>query len=141
LNCCVVELLYANFYTMENRKYLKLIDIEAYKIAFHLSNYIWNIVIKWDYFAQKTIESQFVDAADSISADIAEGFGRWHKKDKIRFYRYNQGSHKESLDWNEKSKVRNLITKEQYDYIFSQLSILPLKINSLIKYTNEHLKE
>jgi four helix bundle protein len=126
---------------MENRKYLKLTDIEAYKIAFHLSNYVWDIVIKWDYFAQKTIGSQFVDAADSISANIAEGFGRWHKKDKIRFYRYSQGSHKESLDWNEKSRIRNLITKEQYDYIFSQLSILPLKINTLIKYTNEHLKE
>jgi four helix bundle protein len=126
---------------MENKKYLKLTDIEAYKIAFHLSNYVWDIVIKWDYFAQKTIGSQFVDAADSISANIAEGFGRWHKKDKIRFYRYSQGSNKESLDWNEKSRVRNLITKEQYDYIFSQLSILPLKINSLIKYTNEHLKE
>jgi four helix bundle protein len=90
---------------------------------------------------KKRLASQFVDAADSISANIAEGFGRWHKKDKIRFYRYSQGSHKESLDWNEKSRIRNLITKEQYDYIFSQLSILPLKINTLIKYTNEHLKE
>jgi four helix bundle protein len=126
---------------MDDKKYLKLTDIEAYKIAFHLFNYVWEIVIKWDYFAQKTIGSQFVDAADSISSNIAEGFGRWHKKDKIRFYRYSQGSQKESLDWNEKSKVRNLITKEQYDHIFSQLSILPLKINSLIKYTNEHLKE
>ncbi|MCK4639103.1 MAG: four helix bundle protein, partial [Bacteroidales bacterium] len=27
------------------------------------------------------------EAADSISANIAEGFGRYHKKDKIKFYR------------------------------------------------------
>lgn len=126
---------------MGNSKYLKLNDIEAYKIAFHLSNYVWDIVIKWEYFPQKTIGAQFVDAADSISANIAEGFGRWHKMDKVRFYRFSQGSMKECFDWNEKSKVRKLITKEEYEYIFNQLSQLPLKINSLIKYTNEHLKE
>jgi len=32
---------------MEHKKFLKLNDIEAYKIAFHLSNYVWSIVIKW----------------------------------------------------------------------------------------------
>lgn len=29
------------------KKYLKLEDIGAHKIAFELSNYAWNIVIKW----------------------------------------------------------------------------------------------
>lgn len=97
-------------------KYLKLSDILAYKIAFHLSNYVWNIVIQWDYFAKSTIGRQFVDAMDSISANIAEGFGRYGKKDKIRFYRISYGSMKECFDWNEKSKVRGLLTKEQYEY-------------------------
>ena len=69
---------------MDN-KYLKLNDISAYKIAFNLSNYIWQIVIKWDYFAKDTVGKQFVKAADSISANIAEGFGRYGKKDRIRF--------------------------------------------------------
>ena len=31
---------------MEQEKFLKLNDIEAYKIAFHLSNYVWNVVTK-----------------------------------------------------------------------------------------------
>ena len=124
---------------MENKNYLKLNDIEAYKIAFHLSNYIWNIVIGWNHFAKETVGEQFVTAADSISANIAEGFGRYHKKDKIKFYHYSFGSVKECFDWNEKSKVRQLITIEQYNHIFSQLDLLPLKINSLIKFTNEKL--
>lgn len=122
------------------KKYLKLNDISAYKIAFELSNYVWEIVVKWDYFAKKTVGAQFVDAVDSISANIAEGFGRYHKKDKIKFYRYSFGSLKESFDWNEKSKVRKLLTPEQYAHIFSQLDRLPLEINSLIKYTNEKLR-
>lgn len=64
------------------RKYLTLNDISAYKIAFHLSNYVWDIVIKWDQFAQNTIGRQFVDAVDSISANIAEGLAGTTKKTK-----------------------------------------------------------
>ncbi|MBA4411197.1 MAG: four helix bundle protein [Bacteroidota bacterium] len=48
--------------------------------------------------AQKTIGAQFIEAADSISANIAEGFGRYHKKDKIKFYYYSRGSTFESTD-------------------------------------------
>lgn len=70
-----------------DKKYLKLNDIECYKIAFHLSNYVWEVVIKWEWFAKKTMGSQYVEAVDSISANIAEGFGRHFKKDKVNFYR------------------------------------------------------
>ena len=83
---------------MEDKKYLKLNDIECYKIAFHLSNHVWDIVVKWNVFAQRTVGEQFVRAIDSISANIAEGFGRYSKKDKIIFFRYSQGSLSESLD-------------------------------------------
>ena len=71
--------------TEVEKKYLKLSDIESYRIAFHLSNYIWNIVLKWEWFAKKTLGSQYVQAMDSVSANIAEGFGRHFKKDKIKF--------------------------------------------------------
>ncbi|MFA4852585.1 MAG: four helix bundle protein [Bacteroidales bacterium] len=121
------------------KKYLKLNDIEAYRIAFHLSNYVWDIVIKWDYFAKSTLGSQFVDSVDSISANIAEGFGRYNKKDKVKFYRYSQGSMLESLDWNEKAKVRKLITQDEYNHNFGELQKLPKSINSLIKFTNSNL--
>ena len=80
------------------KKYLKLNDIDAYKRAFHLSNRVWDIIIQWDYFSKNTIGSQFVRAVDSISANLAEGFGRYTKKDKIKFYRIAAGSLKESFD-------------------------------------------
>ena len=122
-------------------KYLKLNDIEGYKISFHLSNYVWEIILNWDIFAKKTIGAQFVNAVDSISANIAEGFGRHFKKDKVNFYRYSKGSLKESFDWNEKAKVRKLISEVEYNHIFQELDKLPKAINALIKYTNEKLKE
>jgi len=124
---------------MEKKKYISLNDVKAYKIAFHLSNYVWDVVVRWDHFAQNTIGRQLVNAIDSISANLAEGFGRYHKKDKIKFYRYSFGSVKESLDWNEKSKVRSLLKQEEYEHIYEQLSFLPKEINGLIKLTNRKL--
>jgi len=124
---------------METKKFLKLNDIESYKIAFKLSNQVWDIVLKWDYFAKDTVGKQFVKSVDSISANIAEGFGRYSKKDKVKFFRYSVGSLYESLDWNEKSYIRGLITEEEYSHIFSELIKLPKAINSLIIFTNKKL--
>ena len=121
--------------------YLKINDIEAYNIGFTFSNKVWDFVLAWSYLAQKTIGAQFIDAADSISANIAEGFGRYHKKDKIKFYHYSRGSVLECIDWLEKSKVRNLITPGQYNELRNELEKLPKSINSLIKYTDQQLKE
>jgi len=121
--------------------YLKITDIESYNIGFNFGNKVWDIVISWSYLAQKTIGAQFIDAADSISANIAEGFGRYHKKDKIKFYHYSRGSVLECVDWLEKSEVRNLITSEQYDQLRNELEKLPKSINSLIKYTDQQLKQ
>jgi four helix bundle protein len=121
------------------KKYLKLADIEAYTIAFSLSNYVWEIVVTWEYFERRTVGQQFVEAVDSISANIAEGFGRFGKKDKIRFYRYADGSVFESLDWNEKSKIRELLLPEQYSHVFDELQKLPKAIKSLVKFTNTKL--
>lgn len=121
------------------KKFLQLNDLKAYKIAFNLSNYVWDVIIKWEWFSKKHIGGQFVEAVDSISANIAEGFGRYHKKDKIKFYRYSQGSLKESFDWNEKSKVRKLLTNEQYYHIFGELQKLPKELNQLINFTNQKL--
>ena len=121
------------------KTYLKLNNVNAYKKAFNLSNYIWNIVLAWNILARDTIGKQFVRSVDSISANIAEGFGRYTKKDKINFYRISFASIKESLDWNEKAKARKLVSKEQYSRILAELTDLPREIHSLIKFTNERL--
>lgn len=120
-------------------KYLVIKDISAYNTAFELSNYIWKVAVKWNYFARDTIGKQYVDAVDSISANIAEGFGRYSKSDKIRFYRISYGSLLESASWTEKAKNRNLLTDSEYSYIKEKLDILPKDIYSLISYTNRKL--
>ena len=133
LNCLIVVI-------VEQKKFLKLNDIEAYRLAFHLSNQVWGIVVKWTPFEKNTVGEQFMNSIDTISANIAEGFGRFNKKDKIKFYRYSYGSTSEALDWSQKSKVRKLLMEEEYNHIFGELQKLPKAINALISFTNQKLK-
>lgn len=129
--------LFSSSITMQ--KYLILGDISAYSTAFGLSNFVWNIIQQWDYLSRKTIGSQFAEAVDSISANIAEGFGRYSKKDKIKFYRYSYGSVYESFDWNKKAYLRGLLNHEQYQHIYVELKKLLPDLHSLIKFTNARL--
>ena len=119
----------------------RLGNIECYRLSFRLSNQLWDIVMTWSHFAQTTVGQQLVRAMDSVSANIAEGFGRHGKRDKIKFYRVARGSLMEVLDWNEKARVRQLLTADQYNAIFVELQKLPKSLNTLIKYTQNSLKE
>lgn len=121
-------------------EYLSLEKIDAYVVAYRLGNEIWEIVAGWDKFEKWTLGMQMVRSADSISANIAEGFGRYHKKDKIKFYRYSYGSMKETIDWLQKAKDRKLLSDEKADYLFSKINTLPKHIHQLIRFTNQKLK-
>jgi four helix bundle protein len=121
-------------------EYLTLDRIEAYVHAYTLGNEIWEMVSKWEKFERWTIGVQITKSADSMSANIAEGYGRFHKKEKIHFYRYSAGSVMETKDWLLKAKDRRLITPEQADHLIAEIEKLPKLINRLIQYTNQKLK-
>ena len=123
---------------MTGGKYLSIENLSAYKAAYGLSNDVW-LIVSWDYLAKDTIGKQLVRCIDSISANIAEGFGRYHKKDKIKFYYNARASVIEAQDWIKKAKDRSLLSKEGFEKISIILSKLPKEINQLIKYTNQKL--
>ena len=124
-----------------NKHYLGLNDISAYKLASTFSNQVWDAVAKWDYFAKDTLGKQFCRAADSISANIAEGFGRFGTKEKIQFYRIAKGSAWECLDCNEKGRKRRLLPDDEYRNFYQTLRELPKSINHLIKFTESKLEK
>ncbi len=63
----------------------KLTDSEINILTEELSNLIWGIVKYWNYFEKETLGKKLVRAADSISANIAEAYGRYHYKDRQKF--------------------------------------------------------
>ena len=52
---------------------LKLEDLDIYQMALEAGDCVWNLVQKREQFSKRTVGEQFADAADSISANIAEG--------------------------------------------------------------------
>lgn len=72
--------------------YNKIEELDVYNLAEEISDEIWNIVLTWDFFAKDTIGKQICRAADSISANIAEGYGRFHFKENKNFCYYSRGS-------------------------------------------------
>jgi len=82
---------------------MELKDFEVYRLSEELSDIIWNMVNKWDYFTRDTLGKQLVKAADSISANIAEGYGRYHYKENKNFCYFARGSLEETRTWLRKS--------------------------------------
>jgi four helix bundle protein len=112
---------------------LKLEDLDIYQLAHEIGDHVWNLVLRWDSFARQTTGKQFVDAADSISANIAEGYGRYFYKERKLFCYYSRGSLMETKDWALKSRSRNLMSQIEYDEIIEKLKSLHFKLNSYIK--------
>jgi four helix bundle protein len=118
----------------------KLEDFELYQISMKIGEDVWNIVAKWDSFAKNTLGNQLVRSTDSIAANIAEGYGRFHFKDRRQFTYYSRGSLLETKCWITKANNRNLTTQEQFDLIFENLKTLHFKLNSYLKKLNEEIK-
>lgn len=66
---------------------LRLEDLDIYQLAIDIGEDVWRFVLKWDSFAKGTVGKQFVEAADSISANIAEGYGRFFLQRQKNFLR------------------------------------------------------
>lgn len=121
------------------KNFLQLRNIDAYRIALNVAQSVWKLVASWDYFSRDTMGKQFVRSTDSISANIAEGFGKYTKKDKVHYYHNAYGSMNESMDWLFKAKLRNKVSEEEYLRLMQQFQHLPKEIRSLIHFTNTKL--
>jgi len=107
-------------------------DLRVYQLAMQLAEKVWDIVMKWDSFAKYSIGKQYTEAADSIGANISEGFGRFHFKDSKNFLYYSRGSLYETRTWAIKANNRKLITEEEYKELLADIHDLSIKLNNYI---------
>jgi four helix bundle protein len=121
---------------MEKPGYIELKNLEVYKIARQLSATIWQIYIRMNFEDKKHIGDQILRSADSVGANIAEGYGRFHYLDKVRIYYNARGSHFEAFThWLELLLEREKISLAEFDAFKSKASILHIKLNHLITVT------
>ena len=107
-------------------------NLEIYQEAMRLGTEVWRIVSSWERFEQRTVGEQWVRSADSIAANIAEGYGRYHYKENIRFCYIARGSLTEAQTWLQKSVERDLISPDHAKDLENRLVVLLKRLNSYV---------
>ena len=111
---------------------MELEDLQVYQLAMDVGERVWEIVVKWDYFAKDTVGKQLAKAADSVAANLSEGYGRFHYKENKQSCCYSRGSLHETITWLAKARNRGLINGEDSRSIRQNIDTLGLKLNNYI---------
>lgn len=110
-------------------------ELDVYRLAEELSDLIWDAYDTWRAKAQQSIGNQIIRAADSIAANIAEGYGRYTPADRRKFYLYARGSFEETKAWLRKAIRRNVIGADEVGRYKAFIDQLGPKLNAFIKST------
>lgn len=119
----------------ENKGYIKLEDLEVYQLSRSLSKKAWAIYSKLNWQMRKIMGDQFIESSDSIGANIAEAYGRYHYLDRIRFLYNSRGSKLESVNhWLSLMHERGVISDDEFKDAKDTAEKLAVKLNNYIKF-------
>ena len=116
-------------------------NLDVYRLAEKMADEVWSVVADWDYFAKNSVGMQLVDAADSVSANVAEGCGRFNYKDNARFIRIARGSMYETKNWLRRAYRRGLLSDAQIEKLKPILDELLPKLNAYLRSINDAAKK
>jgi len=108
-------------------------DLDVYRLAEDLGDRVWDIVTTWPDFPRNSLGYQFVKSADSIGANLAEGFGRFHFAENRQFARISRGSLYEVRHWLRRAWRRDLLKEEEIKKLQSLLDELAPRLNAYIR--------
>jgi four helix bundle protein len=110
-------------------------DLPVYKLCRNFRRKISVITVK--YFPKMEeyhLKAQVFDSSRSVTANIAEGFGRYHYQENIQFCRQSRGSLTESLDHMITAYDEKYITKDILSELNKDYKECLKELNAYIKY-------
>jgi four helix bundle protein len=110
-------------------------EMDVYQLAERLSDMVWEDYDRWPLKAKRTMGLQAIGSADSIAANIAEGYGRYTPSDRRKFYLYARGSFEETKAWLRKAIRRKIIADERGRDYKRTIDELGPKLNAFIRTT------
>ncbi len=110
-------------------------DVIAWQKARIFINHVYNVTKRFPPEERYGLTSQFQRAAVSIAANIAEGYKRLGKDDKIRFYNYSQGSLEECRCYIYLSQDFNYIAPDETQTMINEIEEASKILNSYINST------
>lgn len=105
-------------------------DVVAWQKARVFIRHVYEVTEKFPDDEKFGLTSQFRRAAVSIGANIAEGYKRIGKDDKLRFYNYSQGSLEECRCYIFLAYDINYITQEELSVLLSEIEDTSRLLNS-----------
>ena len=116
-------------------------DIEAWKQARELRLTLYELAKGLPVEKKYSLTSQILRVAVSCTANIAEGYGRFHYQENIQFCRISRGSMYEAQDHLITCIDNEYIDKEKYDKVWN-ISINAIKVlDGYIRYLKKKSKE
>jgi four helix bundle protein len=116
-------------------------DLEVYNIPIRMSNIAWEIYRDLLQEHKFTLGSQLLRACDSIGANLAEGYGRYHFKDSLKFYYYYRGSLFELKYWILLIDRRHLANQEKRRELTLLIENEQLKLNAFINSMKSRINQ
>jgi four helix bundle protein len=118
-------------------------DIIAWKNAHSLVILVYRITKSFPDYERFGLCSQFQRAAVSIPANIAEGYKKLSKADKLRFFNISQGSIEECRYYCILSRDLGYINEQVYTQLLQKILDTSYMLNSYIKgvIENKGLKD
>lgn len=98
-----------------------------------MADEIWRLVLNWDAFSKEVVGKQLTRAVDSIGANIAEAYGRFHYGEKLKFLYYARGSLFETKYWLNRSCARKLLDERQLASYGRQLNQTGRQLNAFVR--------
>ena len=117
-------------------------DISAWKLSKDLAIDIYKITGKYPKSEMFGLVSQMRRSVVSVSSNIAEGFGRYSKKDQEHFYIMASGSLYELKNQIIISSELGFINKDDFNKLIDNVDVAHKTLNAFIKthkarYINE----
>lgn len=113
--------------------YKSFTDMPVWKESLELSLDIFKLTVELPRSEDYGLTSQIRRAASSISANLAEGFGRHTNADKGHFYVMARGSAYETQNHLLYGYKVGYFTKDQAETLYEQYANLIHSLNKLIK--------
>jgi len=113
-------------------------DLKVWQDAHYFAITIYKLTKDFPESERFGLTGQLRRSASSIGANIAEGFGRYHYKEKVKFYFNARGSTIESQNHILLARDLEYLSKEGAEKILEDTNEILRELNGLIKATGKN---
>lgn len=108
--------------------------LKCWKVSRELRKSIRNLTKTFPKEETYRLTDQIIRSSRSITANIAEGYGRYHYLENIKFCTYSRGSLDETKDHLTVALDEEFITEKQFEVYENKITEIKQLINGYIRF-------